>query len=283
MNLDVLFKVQTRRHDVKVGKRPPIAFTKEDVATDHCKGILEIHAVLSDGFITRPCFTSISTLVEIRPRPGVIEMSKVLLINGSPNEHGCTYTALSEMASTFEKEGVESEIYWIGKGDIPGCKSCRYCKKKGRCVIEDQVNALAARLDKFDGIVIGAPVYYAGPSGQSCAFMDRLFYSADKSKLINKPGTAIVSCRRGGASSSYDRLLKYFSITSMPIVSSQYWNQVHGNTPDEVRQDLEGLQTMRTLARNMAWLIKCIDAGKAAGIPLPERETPTMTNFIRPE
>ena len=147
----------------------------------------------------------------------------------------------------------------------------------------DQVNALAARLDEFDGIVIGAPVYYAGPSGQSCAFMDRLFYSADKSKLINKPGTAIVSCRRGGASSSYDRLLKYFSITSMPIVSSQYWNQVHGNTPDEVRQDLEGLQTMRTLARNMAWLIKCIDAGKAAGIPLPERETPTMTNFIRPE
>ena len=155
--------------------------------------------------------------------------------------------------------------------------------EKGRCVIDDQVNALAARLDEFDGIVIGAPVYYAGPSGQSCAFMDRLFYSADKSKLINKPGTAIVSCRRGGASSSYDRLLKYFSITSMPIVSSQYWNQVHGNTPDEVRQDLEGLQTMRTLARNMAWLIKCIDAGKAAGIPLPERETPTMTNFIRPE
>ena len=254
MNLDILFKIRTKRHDVKVGKRPPLAFTNEGVATDHRKGILEIHAVLSDGFITRPCFISISTSVEIRPR-----------------------------ASTFEKEGVESEIYWIGKGDVPGCKSCRYCKKKGRCVIDDQVNALAARLDEFDGIVIGAPVYYAGPSGQSCAFMDRLFYSADKSKLINKPGTAIVSCRRGGASSSYDRLLKYFSITSMPIVSSQYWNQVHGNTPDEVRQDLEGLQTMRTLARNMAWLIKCIDAGKAAGIPLPERETPTMTNFIRPE
>ena len=283
MNLDILFKIRTKRHDVKVGKRPPLAFTNEGVATDHRKGILEIHAVLSDGFITRPCFISISTSVEIQPRPGMIEMGKVLLINGSPNEHGCTYTALSEMASTFEKEGVESEIYWIGKGDVPGCKSCRYCKKKGRCVIDDQVNALAARLDEFDGIVIGAPVYYAGPSGQSCAFMDRLFYSADKSKLINKPGTAIVSCRRGGASSSYDRLLKYFSITSMPIVSSQYWNQVHGNTPDEVRQDLEGLQTMRTLARNMAWLIKCIDAGKAAGIPLPERETPTMTNFIRPE
>ena len=164
----------------------------------------------------------ISTLVEVRPRLGVTEMSKVLLINGSPNEHGCTYTALAEMAATFEKEGVESEIYWIGKGDVPGCKSCRYCKKKGKCVIDDQVNALAARLDEFDGIVIGAPVYYAGPSGQSCAFMDRLFYSVDKSKLINKPGTAIVSCRRGGASSSYDRLLKYFSITSMPIVSSQY-------------------------------------------------------------
>ena len=225
-----------------------------------------MRAYRGDGFITHPLFTLISTLVEVRPRLGVIEMSKVLLINGSPNEHGCTYTALAEMAATFEKEGVESEIYWIGKGDVPGCKSCRYCKKKGKCVIDDQVNALAARLDEFDGIVIGAPVYYAGPSGQSCAFMDRLFYSADKSKLINKPGTAIVSCRRGGASSSYDRLLKYFSITSMPIVSSQYWNQVHGNTPDEVRQDLEGLQTMRTLARNMAWL-----------------ETPTMTNFIRPE
>ena len=142
------------------------------------------------------------------------------------------------------------------------------------------MNALAARLDEFDAIVVGAPVYYAGPSGQSTAFLDRLFSSAS-AKLRGKPGAAVVSCRRGGASASYDRLHKYFGINSMPIVTSQYWNQVHGNTPEEVLQDEEGMQTMRTLGENMAWLLRCIEAGRAAGVPAPAYEPPLRTNFIR--
>lgn len=208
-------------------------------------------------------------------------MPKVLLINGSPKEKGCTYTALKEIADTLAKEGVESEIFHV-RSDAPGCRDCGYCAKKGRCSIKDDVNAVADRLDEFDAIVLGSPVYYAGPSGQVCAFADRLFYS-NADRMAGKLGAAVVSCRRGGASAAFDRLNKYFTICNMPVVPSQYWNQVHGFTPDDVRRDLEGLQTMRTLARNMAWLIKCIDAGKAAGVPLPERETPTMTNFIRPE
>lgn len=208
-------------------------------------------------------------------------MPKVLLINGSPKEKGCTYTALKEIADTLANEGVESEIFHV-RSDTPGCRDCGYCAKKGRCSIRDDVNAVADRLDEFDAIVLGSPVYYAGPSGQVCAFADRLFYS-NADRMAGKLGAAVVSCRRGGASAAFDRLNKYFTVCNMPVVPSQYWNQVHGFTPDDVHRDLEGLQTMRTLARNMAWLIKCIDAGKAAGVPLPERETPTMTNFIRPE
>ena len=205
----------------------------------------------------------------------------MLLINGSPKEKGCTYTALKEIADTLANEGIESEIFHV-RSDAPGCRDCGYCAKKGRCSIKDDVNAVADRLDEFDAIVLGSPVYYAGPSGQICAFADRLFYS-NADRMAGKLGAAVVSCRRGGASAAFDRLNKYFTVCNMPVVPSQYWNQVHGFTPDDVRRDLEGLQTMRTLARNMAWLIKCIDAGKAAGVPLPERETPTMTNFIRPE
>lgn len=208
-------------------------------------------------------------------------MHKVLLINGNPKEKGCTYTALKEIADTLANEGVECEIFHV-RSDAPGCRDCGYCAKKGRCSIKDDVNAVADRLDEFDAIVLGSPVYYAGPSGQVCAFADRLFYS-NADRMAGKLGAAVVSCRRGGASAAFDRLNKYFTVCNMPVVPSQYWNQVHGFTPDDVRRDLEGLQTMRTLARNMAWLIKCIDAGKAAGVPLPERETPTMTNFIRPE
>lgn len=207
-------------------------------------------------------------------------MSKVLLINGSPKENRCTYTALCEIAETLKAEGIESEIFQVGS-DVPGCKDCRYCKKNGKCVIDDKVNELGARLGEFDAVVLGSPVYYAGPSGEICAFADRLFFSHGRS-LAGKPGAAIVSCRRGGASAAFDRLNKYFTISSMPVVSSQYWNQVHGNTVEEVRQDLEGMQTMRTLARNMAWLVKCIEAGRKVGIELPEREAPVHTNFIRP-
>ena len=207
---------------------------------------------------------------------------KVLLLNGSPNEKGCTFTALSEVAASLNQEGIESEIFWIGKKIASGCIACCKCFELGRCVFNnDGVNALASRLDEFDGFIIGSPVYYAGPAGGLCAFLDRLFFSCDDSKLVNKPGACVVSCRRGGASAAFDRLNKYFTIKNMPIVASQYWNQVHGMNPDEVRQDLEGLQTMRTLGKNMAWLLKCIEAGKKAGIHAPELEKAVFTNFIR--
>lgn len=205
---------------------------------------------------------------------------KVLLFNGSPNPQGCTYTALCEVAKTLNGNGVETELFQVGAQPVAGCIACRKCKSGGACIFDDGVNALAARLEEFDGLVVGSPVYYSGPSGQCTAFLDRLFYSAS-AKLRYKPAAAVVSCRRGGASATYDRLNKYFGINSMPIVTSQYWNQVHGNTPEEVLKDEEGLQTMRTLGENMAWLLKCMEAGKAAGVPMPRRETPLHTNFIR--
>lgn len=205
---------------------------------------------------------------------------KVLLLNGSPNANGCTFTALSEVEKVLRNHDIETELFQIGKKPVAGCIACRKCKEGAPCIFDDGVNELAARLDEFDAIVVGAPVYYAGPTGQATAFLDRLFYSAGK-KLKGKPGAAVVSCRRGGASAAFDRLNKYFSINSMPIVTSQYWNQVHGNTPEEVLQDKEGLQTMRTLGENMAWLLRCIEAGKAAGVPAPNYEAPLHTNFIR--
>ena len=205
---------------------------------------------------------------------------KVLMINGSPNAKGCTYTALREIEKTLYKNGIDSEIFHVGTKPIAGCIACGKCKNGAPCIFDDGVNELAARLDEFDALIVGAPIYYAGPSGQSTTFLDRLFYSAAR-KLTGKPGAAIVSCRRGGASAGFDRLLKYFSINSMPIVTSQYWNQVHGNTPEEVLQDEEGMQTMRTLGENMAWLLKCIAAGKVHGVELPQYEPKIRTNFIR--
>lgn len=207
---------------------------------------------------------------------------KVLLINGSPNEHGCTFTALSEVAGILNMEGVETEILYLGKDPISGCKACKYCKTKGECVINDIVNKTGKRLEEFDGIVVGSPVYYAGPAGQATAFLDRLFYTYG-AKMTGKLGASVVSCRRGGASSSFDRLNKYFTISNMPMVPSNYWNQVHGNTPEEVRMDLEGMQTMRVLGQNMVWLLKCIEAGKKNGIVLPKYEEKIRTNFIRLE
>ncbi len=204
---------------------------------------------------------------------------KVLLINGSPHEKGCTYTALAEVASALGACGVETETLWIGKKPVPGCIACRNCKRTGKCVYEDEVNACLARLNEFDGMVVGSPVYYAGPSGQLTAFLDRLFYAG--TGFAGKLGAAVVSCRRGGAATAFDRLNKYFTMYSMPIVSSQYWNMVHGNTPDEVKKDLEGMQTMRTLGNNMAWLLKCIEAGKKEGILFPAPEPAVRTNFIR--
>lgn len=205
---------------------------------------------------------------------------KVLLINGSPNEKGCTYTALSEVAATLDKQGIETEIYHIGNKPIAGCIACGKCSETGKCVFNDGVNEIGAKLDEYDGIVLGAPVYYAGNSGQSSSFLDRLYYS-NAGRFNGKLGASVVSCRRGGASAAFDRLNKYFTISNMHIVGSQYWNQVHGNTPEEVLQDLEGLQTMRTLGLNMAWLLKCIETGDKAGVARPDYEEGIATNFIR--
>ena len=205
---------------------------------------------------------------------------KVLLINGSPHKDGCTFTALNEVAKTLEKNGIETEILYLGVKPIAGCIACGKCSQLGKCFIDDKVNEILARCDEFDGLVIGSPVYYAGPSGQIRAFLDRLFYAGGR-RFAGKPGAAVVSCRRGGATAAFDQLNKYFTISSMPIVSSQYWNQVHGAYAEQVFQDEEGMQTMRTLGNNMAWLLKCIQLGKENGITLPEREPPVWTNFVR--
>ncbi len=205
---------------------------------------------------------------------------KVVMINSSPHEHGCTYTALSEIAAELERQGIESEIIHISKDNIHGCIGCGQCRKLGKCVFDDAVNELIPKLAEADGLIFGTPVYYAGISGQLKSFMDRLFFSSSR-KLAYKPAAAVVSARRGGCTATFDDVTKYFTINCMPVVSSQYWNQVHGFTPDDVRKDEEGLQIMRTLARNMAWLLKCIECGKANGIALPEREPGVSTNFIR--
>lgn len=204
----------------------------------------------------------------------------VLLINGSPKEHGCTYTALHEIEKTLQQQQIGTEIFHIGKKAIPGCIDCSHCHETGTCIFDDAVNQLVSRLDQMDGLIIGSPVYYAAASGQITAFLDRLFYTGGK-KLAGKPAAAVVSCRRGGASATFDQLNKYFTISQMPIVSSNYWNQVHGVTPENVMKDEEGLQTMRILGKNMAWLLKCIEAGRNAGVSVPAQEPKIMTNFIR--
>ena len=205
---------------------------------------------------------------------------KVLLVNGSPHPHGCTDVALSEVAMQLGKHGIETEMLWLGNEAIHGCIACGKCRKAGKCIFDDAVNRVAAQAEEYDGIVVGSPVYYGGPDSQICAFLDRLFYSAGK-KFVRKPAAAVVSCRRGGATASFERLNKYFEMSNMPLVTSQYWNQIHGNNAEEAKQDAEGLQTMRTLAENMAWLLKCIEAGKKAGVEEPVYEPFHATNFIR--
>lgn len=205
---------------------------------------------------------------------------KVLLVNGSPHEKGCTWTALCEVAGVLEKQGIETEIFQVGTDPVSGCLGCGHCRKTGRCIIDDNVNIFLDMAEKADGFVFGSPVHFAAASGMLTSFMDRVFYAGKKIFEL-KPASSVVSCRRGGASATFDQINKYFTISNMPVVSSQYWNMVHGNTPEEVKQDKEGLQTMRTLARNLAWLLKCIEAGNEAGIELPEKEKPERTNFIR--
>lgn len=205
---------------------------------------------------------------------------KVLLTNGSPHAKGCTYTALCEVAEALNKEGIETEIFQVGTKPISGCLGCGACMKTGRCVISDTVNEFLDLAEQADGFVFGSPVHFASASGMLTSFMDRAFYGRGN-LFAYKPAAAIMSCRRGGATAAFEQINKYFTISNMPIVGSQYWNMVHGNTPDEVKQDLEGLQTMRTLGLNMAWLLKSIQAGKEAGLQLPQREPAVKTNFIR--
>lgn len=208
----------------------------------------------------------------------------VLLVNGSPHEKGCTYTALMEIAHTLEKEGVGSTIFWLGNKPISGCIACHGCAAKKKCVIDDRVNDFLEIAGKFDGFIFGTPVHYAAASGALTSFMDRVFYAdmnADARSFYLKPAAAIVSARRAGTTATYDQVNKYFGIMQMPIISSQYWNMVHGATPEEVKKDLEGLQTMRTLARNMAFFLKCKEAGIAAGVQPPQQESGIFTNFIR--
>ena len=204
-------------------------------------------------------------------------MSKVLLLNGSPKADVCTATALKEMIRVFEEEGIETEIIHVGNKDIRGCVSCGYCEKNGKCVVNDLVNEVAPKFEEADGLIVGSPVYYGSPNGTILSFMDRLFYSTSFSKQM-KVGAAVVSCRRGGNTATFDVLNKYFTISGMPVASSTYWNQVHGFTAEDVKKDLEGLQTMRNLARNMAFMIKAFsDAKEKYGLPEVERKA--FTSF----
>ena len=204
---------------------------------------------------------------------------KVLLLNGSPHAQGSTYTALHEMEKIFAENGIETEMVHVGNKDIRGCIACGSCYETGKCVFDDIVNELAGKFEECDGLVVGSPVYYASANATLIAFLDRLFYSTHFDKTM-KVGASVVSARRGGLSAAFDELNKYFTISGMPVASGQYWNSIHGNNADEAQQDLEGLQIMRTLARNMSFLMKSIQLGKES-FGLPEKEPRVGTNFIR--
>lgn len=204
---------------------------------------------------------------------------RVLIINGSPNEHGSTYTALSEVRDALISEGIESEIVWVGREAVRGCVACRGCRTLGRCVFDDAVNTLAEKFRESDGLIVGSPVYYASPNGTLLSILDRLFFSTHFDKRM-KVGAAVVSARRGGLTASFDVLNKYFAISEMPIAASSYWNQIHGQSAEEAKEDKEGLQIMRTLGRNVAFLIKSIKLGMKE-YSLPESEPKVRTSFIR--
>ena len=204
---------------------------------------------------------------------------KVLLVNGSPRAKGCTYTALTEVAKALEADGIETEIFQVGAKPVRDCIACMKCRELKKCVFDDDVaNALIERAKTADGFVFGSPVYYAHPSGILLSVLDRAFYAGGYA-FAGKPGASVVSARRGGTAASFDVINKYFGITQMPVVSSSYWNMVYGKTPDEVRQDEEGLQTMRNIGHNMAYLLKCMQAGKEQGILPPQNNVSVRTNF----
>lgn len=209
---------------------------------------------------------------------------KVLLINGSPHLKGCTNVALEEIAATLEQEGIGAQIYQLGPEPVSGCRGCGSCTKLGRCVIKDKVNEFLDLAKDFDGYIVGAPVHYGSSAGNITSFLDRAFFvnfCAERNIFEHKPGAAIVSARRSGTTATLDQLNKYFLITEMPVIAGRYWNMVHGLKAEDVKQDLEGLQNMRILARNFAWHLKCVKAADDAGIPRPELEKVVYTNFIR--
>jgi len=210
---------------------------------------------------------------------------KVLLVNGSPHKEGCTFTALNEVAEILKEEKIDSEIFWIGNRMSGGCIACNRCADTGKCFMDDSVNLFREKAYEADGFVFGSPVHYASVSGGMKAFMDRLFYSESQGNgnkaFYMKPASAVLSARRAGTTAAFDEMNKYFTISQMPVVSSRYWNMVHGTCADEVGQDEEGLYTMRVLGRNMAYMLKCIEAGKKMGVELPKEEQVFITNFVR--
>lgn len=209
---------------------------------------------------------------------------KVLLVNGSPHQHGCTYTALCEVEKALNTNGVETEHFWIENKPITGCIGCNGCASKGQCVFNDSVNEFLDKAKSADGFVFGSPVHYAAASGTMTSFMDRVFFSdllAKRNSFYFKPAAAVVSARRAGTTATLDQLNKYFLHAQMMLIPSRYWNMVHGQSPEEVQKDEEGLQIMRILGKNMAWFLKCKEAGIEKGIPFPEPETRISTNFIR--
>ena len=207
---------------------------------------------------------------------------KVALVNGSPHENGCTYTALNVIGEALKGEGIDYEIFWIGGKPISGCLACKGCAKLGKCVIDDSVNEFAKKAEEFDGFIFGSPVHYAAMGGQIASFMDRLFFSSKKSgNYYLKPAAGIAVARRAGTTSTVDQMNKYFTLAEMPVISSRYWNVVYGASPSDILKDEEGLQIMRVLGKNMSYFLKCIEVGKNAGVELPKAEAPVSTNFIK--
>ena len=210
---------------------------------------------------------------------------KVLLVNGGPHKNGCLNTALEIVAKSLNEEGIDTEIFWIGVKPIAGCIACKTCAKTGKCIFDDVVNEFVEKAQEVDGFIFGSPVHYAGATGAITSFMDRVFYSASlggkSDRFLFKPASTVISARRAGTTATYDQLNKYFGITQMPIISSRYWNMVHGATPEEVKKDEEGIQIMEILGKNMAYYLKCIQAGREKGIEPPKQEETHYTNFIR--
>ena len=211
-------------------------------------------------------------------------MMKFLLVNGSPHKNGCTNRALEEVAKVLSDEGLETEIYWVGAKPVGGCMGCFQCEKLKKCVIEDDVNEFRQKAYEADGFIFGSPVHYAGASGNLVGFMDRLFFSEfignGNRAFYLKPAAAVVSARRAGTTTVFSQLMKYFTVQEMPVISTRYWNMVHGMEAKEVETDGEGLCNMRVLGHNMAYFLKCREAANRAGIPLPTREEPVFTNFV---